>query len=39
MVADNSQAYVNELQQAGYATDPSYAKKINAIINDYFASE
>lgn len=38
-VADNSEAYVNELQQAGYATDPSYAKKINAIINDYFVSQ
>ena len=38
-VADNSAAYVNELQQAGYATDPSYAKKINAIINDYFVSQ
>jgi flagellar protein FlgJ len=38
-VVDNSAAYVNELQQAGYATDPSYAKKINAIINDYFVSQ
>jgi flagellar protein FlgJ len=38
-VVDNSSAYVNELQQAGYATDPSYAKKINAIINDYFVSQ
>jgi flagellar protein FlgJ len=39
MVADNGQAYVNELQQAGYATDPNYAKKINSIINDYFTSQ
>ena len=38
-VADNSEAFVNELQQAGYATDPSYAKKINAIINDYFVRQ
>jgi flagellar protein FlgJ len=39
MVADNGQAYVNELQHAGYATDPNYAKKINTIINDYFTSQ
>ncbi len=38
-VADNSEAFVNELQNAGYATDPSYAKKINSIINNYFDNE
>ncbi len=38
-VADNSEAFVNELQNAGYATDPSYAKKINTIINNYFEHE
>ncbi len=27
----NSERFVNELQQAGYATDPQYARKINQI--------
>jgi len=31
--AGESAAYFTELQQAGYATDPEYAKKINAILN------
>ena len=30
--AADSQAYVNALHQAGYATDPQYANKINKII-------
>lgn len=30
---NNSQAYFTELQRAGYATDPDYAKKINAVMN------
>lgn len=30
---DNSQAYFAELQRAGYATDPEYANKINAVLN------
>lgn len=38
-VASNSEDFVNELQNAGYATDPSYAKKINSIINNYFGNE
>ncbi len=25
--------FVNELQKAGYATDPNYAKKVNSILN------
>jgi flagellar protein FlgJ len=29
----NPKAFVNELQKAGYATDPNYAKKINSILN------
>lgn len=31
--AENSQAYFIELQRAGYATDPNYANKINAVLN------
>lgn len=30
---ENSQAYFTELQRAGYATDPDYANKINAVLN------
>ena len=29
----DTKAFANELQKAGYATDPSYAKKINSILN------
>lgn len=29
----DSQAYFTELQRAGYATDPNYASKINAVLN------
>ncbi len=29
----DSAAYFTELQRAGYATDPNYAKKINAVMN------
>ena len=29
----NSKAYARELQEAGYATDPDYAKKINRVRN------
>lgn len=29
----NSEAYVEQLQQAGYATDPNYAKKIKSILH------
>lgn len=37
-VAGNSQAYVQSLQQAGYATDPAYARKITQIMqNDLMA--
>ncbi|MEL0660151.1 flagellar assembly peptidoglycan hydrolase FlgJ [Psychromonas arctica] len=31
--ADNAERYVEELQQAGYATDPKYAEKIKQIMN------
>ena len=31
--ADDSHAYVNALHQAGYATDPQYANKINKIMS------
>lgn len=31
--AGNSQRYLQELQRAGYATDPSYARKIMGIFN------
>lgn len=31
--AGNPNAFTSALQQAGYATDPSYARKINAIVN------
>ena len=30
---NNVEAYVNGLQEAGYATDPQYANKIKAIVN------
>lgn len=29
----NAEAFVNELQRAGYATDPKYAEKISMILN------
>jgi flagellar protein FlgJ len=29
----DSDAYFTALQKAGYATDPKYAKKINAVLN------
>ncbi|WP_428603365.1 flagellar assembly peptidoglycan hydrolase FlgJ [Sedimenticola sp.] len=32
-VTDDSAAFFNELQRAGYATDPDYANKINAVLN------
>jgi len=32
-VAGNPQAFVNALQQAGYATDPKYAQKISHILH------
>lgn len=35
-VAEDSRAFINELQQAGYATDPLYAEKINKIVESYF---
>lgn len=36
--ADEPEEYLNELQSAGYATDPQYAKKIIRIINsEWFA--
>ncbi|BCO31086.1 flagellar rod assembly protein/muramidase FlgJ [Thiohalobacter sp. COW1] len=31
--ADSAEAFAAALQQAGYATDPQYARKINAIMN------
>lgn len=33
-VAKDSNAYFTELQNAGYATDPNYASKIQAILKD-----
>ena len=30
---DNSNAYAEALQKAGYATDPEYADKIKSILN------
>ena len=33
-VAGNDKAYAESLQQAGFATDPNYAKKIQRILND-----
>ncbi len=33
-VAYDAEAYAQELQKAGYATDPDYASKINRIRND-----
>lgn len=36
---DNAERYIEELQQAGYATDPQYAEKIKTIMNsDNFQS-
>ena len=29
----DAKAFANELQKAGYATDPNYAKKLNSILN------
>ena len=31
---DNADRYIEELQKAGYATDPQYAQKIKNIMND-----
>lgn len=37
--ANNAERYIEELQQAGYATDPQYAEKIKRIMdNDEFKS-
>jgi flagellar protein FlgJ len=35
-VAGNSQSFIQELQKAGYATDPNYAKKVTRILDTYF---
>lgn len=35
-VAEDSHAFVKELQQAGYATDPRYAEKVGMIMDKYF---
>lgn len=32
-VTGSSESYFTELQRAGYATDPEYANKINAVLN------
>jgi flagellar protein FlgJ len=32
LAAQDGRSYLQELQQAGYATDPKYAEKINAIV-------
>ncbi len=32
-VADNPRAYFQQLQAAGYATDPNYAQKILSVFN------
>ena len=37
--AHDPQAYVQGLQEAGYATDPNYAKKIGSILARYDMSE
>lgn len=37
--ASDPEAYVNELQRAGYATDPKYAEKIRSIVNQHFVGE
>ncbi len=34
-VADDSHAFIAELQNAGYATDPQYAKKVSSILDRY----
>ena len=34
-LAGDASAYTRELQNAGYATDPKYAEKINRILKDY----
>jgi flagellar protein FlgJ len=35
-VADDSHAFIKELHQAGYATDPRYAEKVGLIMDKYF---
>lgn len=35
-VAEDGAAFINELQKAGYATDPAYAKKITQILEKHF---
>jgi flagellar protein FlgJ len=35
-VADNNHDFIQELQNAGYATDPNYAKKVTRILDTYF---
>ena len=34
--AQNPEVFINELHQAGYATDPKYVEKIQSIVNQYF---
>ena len=37
--SNNAERYIEELQQAGYATDPRYAEKVKTIMNsDTFKS-
>ena len=36
---DDPTAFASALQQAGYATDPNYANKINSILNRYLLAE
>ncbi len=36
-VADQPKVFAQELQQAGYATDPAYADKINRIMDRYMS--
>ncbi|MGH1487692.1 MAG: flagellar assembly peptidoglycan hydrolase FlgJ [Cellvibrionaceae bacterium] len=36
LAVNNSEDFVAELQHAGYATDPNYAKKINQIVEQHF---
>lgn len=31
-VADNPERFVRELQEAGYATDPQYARKLKQVL-------
>ena len=38
LAVNNSEDFITELQRAGYATDPNYAKKINQIVEQHFSN-